>query len=157
TWIFASPAIGTAREAAIRNWHFDLVGTRSHSEIFGPEPNFLSESVHKHRRYSHPFRFIPTPSVKELDITFRPGIRIAYVTTIRNRTPRWSTGRWFHGIPFWGQNSTAERMYWYTDCRTPWVGCGFLLARQSEWPARPQFGISTSTRSAQGRIRRLPV
>ncbi|MQM05806.1 hypothetical protein Taro_038624 [Colocasia esculenta] len=32
-----------------------------------------------------PPQFIPTPSAKELGITFRPGIRIAYVTTIRNR------------------------------------------------------------------------
>ncbi|MQM14869.1 hypothetical protein Taro_047805 [Colocasia esculenta] len=41
--------------------------------------------VPEHRRYSHPLRFIPTPSAKELDITFRTGIGIAYVTTIRNR------------------------------------------------------------------------
>ncbi|MQL85894.1 hypothetical protein Taro_018418 [Colocasia esculenta] len=41
--------------------------------------------VHQHRRYSHPFRIILTPSAKELTITFRPGIRIAYVSTIRNR------------------------------------------------------------------------
>ncbi|MQM19525.1 hypothetical protein Taro_052533 [Colocasia esculenta] len=41
--------------------------------------------VHEHRRYSHPLRFIPTPSAKELGITFRLGIGIAYVTTIQNR------------------------------------------------------------------------
>ncbi|MQM15215.1 hypothetical protein Taro_048157 [Colocasia esculenta] len=41
--------------------------------------------VPEHRRYSHPLRFIPTPSAKELGRTFRTGIRIAYVTTIRNR------------------------------------------------------------------------
>ncbi|MQM22885.1 hypothetical protein Taro_055943 [Colocasia esculenta] len=41
--------------------------------------------VPEHRRYSHPLRFIPTPSAKELGITFRTSIRIAYVTTIRNR------------------------------------------------------------------------
>ncbi|MQM16769.1 hypothetical protein Taro_049730 [Colocasia esculenta] len=41
--------------------------------------------VPEHRRYSHPLRFIPTPSTKELGITFRTGIRIAYVTTIGNR------------------------------------------------------------------------
>ncbi|MQM19929.1 hypothetical protein Taro_052945, partial [Colocasia esculenta] len=46
---------------------------------------FRSIWEHDHRRYSHPLRFIPTPSVKELGITFRPGIRIVYVTTIRNR------------------------------------------------------------------------
>ncbi|MQL73845.1 hypothetical protein Taro_006228 [Colocasia esculenta] len=32
-----------------------------------------------------PSRFIPTPSAKELGITYRTGIGIAYVTTIRNR------------------------------------------------------------------------
>ncbi|MQM21029.1 hypothetical protein Taro_054061 [Colocasia esculenta] len=41
--------------------------------------------VPEHRRYSHPLQFIPTPSSKELGITFRTGIGIAYVTTIRNR------------------------------------------------------------------------
>ncbi|MQL91746.1 hypothetical protein Taro_024372 [Colocasia esculenta] len=41
--------------------------------------------VPEYRRYSHPLRFIPTPSAKELGITFRTGIGIAYVTTIRNR------------------------------------------------------------------------
>ncbi|MQM06098.1 hypothetical protein Taro_038916 [Colocasia esculenta] len=41
--------------------------------------------VPEHRRYSHPLRFIPTPLAKELGITFRTGIGIAYVTTIRNR------------------------------------------------------------------------
>ncbi|MQM17041.1 hypothetical protein Taro_050006 [Colocasia esculenta] len=32
-----------------------------------------------------PLPFIPTPSAKELARTFRPGIGISYVTTIRNR------------------------------------------------------------------------
>ncbi|MQL82368.1 hypothetical protein Taro_014853, partial [Colocasia esculenta] len=41
--------------------------------------------VPEHRRYSHPLWFIPTPSAKELGITFRTDIGIAYVTTIRNR------------------------------------------------------------------------
>ncbi|MQM00408.1 hypothetical protein Taro_033136 [Colocasia esculenta] len=41
--------------------------------------------VPQHRRYSHPLRFIPTPSAKELGITFLTGIRIAYVSTIQNR------------------------------------------------------------------------
>ncbi|MQL83524.1 hypothetical protein Taro_016015, partial [Colocasia esculenta] len=41
--------------------------------------------VPEHRLYSHPLRFILTPSAKELGITFRTGIRIVYVTTIRNR------------------------------------------------------------------------
>ena len=41
--------------------------------------------VPEHRRYSHPLRFIPTPSAKELGITFRTDIGIAYVTIIQNR------------------------------------------------------------------------
>ncbi|MQL78356.1 hypothetical protein Taro_010787 [Colocasia esculenta] len=41
--------------------------------------------VPEHRRYSHPLQFILTPSANELGITFRTGIGIAYVTTIRNR------------------------------------------------------------------------
>ncbi|MQM23095.1 hypothetical protein Taro_056156, partial [Colocasia esculenta] len=41
--------------------------------------------VPEHRRYSHPLRFVPTPSAKELGITFHTGIGIAYVITIRNR------------------------------------------------------------------------
>ncbi|MQM10606.1 hypothetical protein Taro_043501 [Colocasia esculenta] len=41
--------------------------------------------VPEHRRYSHPLQFIPTPSAKELGITFCTGIVIAYVTIIRNR------------------------------------------------------------------------
>ncbi|MQL98108.1 hypothetical protein Taro_030801 [Colocasia esculenta] len=39
----------------------------------------------EHRRYSHPLRFFPTSSAKELGITLRTGIKIAYVTTIRSR------------------------------------------------------------------------
>ncbi|MQL74879.1 hypothetical protein Taro_007251 [Colocasia esculenta] len=41
--------------------------------------------VHQHRRYSFPFRIILTPSAKELAITFHLGIRIAYVSAIRNQ------------------------------------------------------------------------
>ncbi|MQL84103.1 hypothetical protein Taro_016626 [Colocasia esculenta] len=41
--------------------------------------------VHEHRRYSHPLQFIPTPSAKELGISFRLGIGMANVTTIWNR------------------------------------------------------------------------
>ncbi|MQM21520.1 hypothetical protein Taro_054562 [Colocasia esculenta] len=41
--------------------------------------------VPEHHRYSHPLRFILTPSANELGITFRTGIGIANVTIIRNR------------------------------------------------------------------------
>ncbi|MQL99277.1 hypothetical protein Taro_031998, partial [Colocasia esculenta] len=175
--IIVRPAIGTAREAAIRNRHFDSIGTSSDSidyanrwrsphaeppshsdrkscsnrrEISSPGDKtsfrgrktiishseiailaddlpyskvFLQQRLHRlreslaeptrgaaqsrrsevvfnstsyllprswiwvpeHRRYSHPLWFIPTTSVKELGITFRTGIGIAYVITIRNR------------------------------------------------------------------------
>ncbi|MQL69198.1 hypothetical protein Taro_001506 [Colocasia esculenta] len=45
TRIFGRPAIGTAREAPIRNRHVDPVGTRSYSDISGPAPKFFSGSV----------------------------------------------------------------------------------------------------------------
>ncbi|MQM16680.1 hypothetical protein Taro_049637 [Colocasia esculenta] len=47
--------------------------------------NVSLDHVHQHHRYSHPFRIILTPSAKELAITFCPSIRIAYVSTLRNR------------------------------------------------------------------------
>ncbi|MQM23234.1 hypothetical protein Taro_056297, partial [Colocasia esculenta] len=56
--------------------------------VFNSTRDLLSRSwiwVPEHRQYSHPLRFIPTPSTKELGITFRTGIGIGYVTTIRNR------------------------------------------------------------------------
>ncbi|MQM00405.1 hypothetical protein Taro_033140 [Colocasia esculenta] len=56
--------------------------------MFNPTRDLLPRSwiwVPEHRRYSHPLRFIPTPSAKELGITFRMGIGNDYVTTIRNR------------------------------------------------------------------------
>ncbi|MQL94798.1 hypothetical protein Taro_027444, partial [Colocasia esculenta] len=45
TQIFFRWAIGTARKSPIRNRHFELVGTRSDLEIFGPAPKFLSKSM----------------------------------------------------------------------------------------------------------------
>ncbi|MQL99048.1 hypothetical protein Taro_031762 [Colocasia esculenta] len=87
---------------------------------------------------------IVTPFAKEMGITFRPAIGIAYVTTIRNRHSEtvdralvsWNSVR--------GRNYAAERRR-------------YLFARRSKPPARPQFRIGSSTRSAQGRIRRFPV
>ncbi|MQL69913.1 hypothetical protein Taro_002223 [Colocasia esculenta] len=74
----------------IRNRHSETVGKAlvSRNSVPGPksDPECVSWIwVPEHRRYSHPLRFIPTPSAKELSITFRTGIGIAYVTTIRNR------------------------------------------------------------------------
>ncbi|MQM23712.1 hypothetical protein Taro_056778 [Colocasia esculenta] len=67
------PTRGAAqRSEVVFNWTRDLL---PRSWIWVPE----------HRRYSHSLRFFTTPSAKELGITFRTGIRIAYVTTIRNR------------------------------------------------------------------------
>ncbi|MQM02251.1 hypothetical protein Taro_035017 [Colocasia esculenta] len=56
--------------------------------VFNSTRDLLPRSwiwVPEHHRYSHPLRFMPTPSAKELGITFRTGVGIAYVTTIRNR------------------------------------------------------------------------
>ncbi|MQM23210.1 hypothetical protein Taro_056273, partial [Colocasia esculenta] len=56
--------------------------------VFNSTRDLLPRSwiwVPEHRRYSHPLQFIPTPSAKEFGITFCTGIKIAYVTTIRNR------------------------------------------------------------------------
>ncbi|MQL98169.1 hypothetical protein Taro_030888 [Colocasia esculenta] len=75
TQIFIRPGVGTAREAPIQNRQFDPVSKRSHSEISGPAPKFLSGSAVA----------ASTPSAKELGITFRTGIAIAYATTIWNR------------------------------------------------------------------------
>ncbi|MQM15801.1 hypothetical protein Taro_048748 [Colocasia esculenta] len=50
TQTFVRPGIRIAREAPIRNPHFDPVGTRSHSVISGPAPKFLSRSVVAGRR-----------------------------------------------------------------------------------------------------------
>ncbi|MQL99399.1 hypothetical protein Taro_032121, partial [Colocasia esculenta] len=113
--------------------------------------------VHQYHRYSHPFRVILTPSGRELAISFCPGIRIAYVSTIRNRHSE-TVDRTLvlqNSVP--GRNSTADCVYYCTDCRTPWVGCGYFFAPRSEPTASPQFEIGTSTRSAQGRIRRFPI
>ncbi|MQM20955.1 hypothetical protein Taro_053985, partial [Colocasia esculenta] len=99
-----SPRVGTAREAPIQNRHFDprlprlrellaepsrgAVQSQRSEVVFNSMRDLLPRSwiwVPEHRRYSHPLQFIPTPSTKELGITFRTGIGIAYVTTIRNR------------------------------------------------------------------------
>ena len=113
--------------------------------------------VPEHRRYSHPLRFIPTPSAKELGITFRTGIGIAYVTTIWNRHSETVDKMLV------SRNSILGAKFHRGACvlvhRLPYppVGCGYLFARGSEPPARPQFRIGTSTRSVNGRIRRFPV
>ncbi|MQL82984.1 hypothetical protein Taro_015480 [Colocasia esculenta] len=103
----SSPGIGIAYVTTIRNRHSETVDKRlprlreslakprrgaaqsQRSEVvFNSTRDLLPRSwiwVAEHRRYSHPLRFIPTPSSKQLGITFRTGMGIAYVTTIRNR------------------------------------------------------------------------
>ncbi|MQL74602.1 hypothetical protein Taro_006972 [Colocasia esculenta] len=104
TGIFMRPGVGIERKAPILNRHFDPRLRRlreslaepthraSQSQrsdvVFNSTRDLLPRSwiwVPEHRRYSHPLRFIPTPSAKELGITFRTDIGIAYVTTIQNR------------------------------------------------------------------------
>ncbi|MQL84180.1 hypothetical protein Taro_016672 [Colocasia esculenta] len=94
-----------------------------------------------------PHQFIPTPLAKELDITFGPGIRIAYVTTIRNRQSE-TVGR-----ALVSRNSVMGPKFRPGPCvvvhRQPYplIGLGYLSAHGSEPPARPQFRIGTSTQS----------
>ncbi|MQM17450.1 hypothetical protein Taro_050422 [Colocasia esculenta] len=79
--------IGIAYVTTIWNRHSEMVDKALVSRNSVPGQKSPPERiwVPEHRRYSHPLRFIPTPSAKELGITFRTGIGIAYVTTIRNR------------------------------------------------------------------------
>ncbi|MQM21636.1 hypothetical protein Taro_054680, partial [Colocasia esculenta] len=90
---------------------------------------------------------------KELGITFRTGIEIAYVTTIRNRHSE-TVDR-----TLVSKNSVPGPKFLPGACvlvhRLPYppVGRGYLFARGSEPPARPQFRIGTSTRSRLPRLR----
>ena len=144
--------IGTARDAPIPNLHSDPVGPASDSEISGPAPGFRS------------LRAAPAPDAHgfrhafgKTAITFRPGIGIAYVTTIRNRHSETVDKALV------SQNSVPGPKFPPGACvlvhrlSYPSVGRGYLFARGSEPPARPQFRIGTSTRSVNGRIRRFPV
>ncbi|MQM23074.1 hypothetical protein Taro_056135 [Colocasia esculenta] len=113
--------------------------------------------VLEHRRYSHPLRFIPTPSAKELGITLRTGIGIAYVTTIRNRHSETVDRALVSRNSFPGPKFPPGACVLVHRLTYPPVGRGYLFARESELPARPQFRIGTSTRSVNGRIQRFPV
>ncbi|MQL99429.1 hypothetical protein Taro_032157 [Colocasia esculenta] len=91
--IVVRAAIEIAHEAPLQNRHFDSVGTMSDSEISGPAPKFLSQSViavqHSNSStgvrswaadaiaYGHPFA--------QTGITFRSVIEIAYKNPIQNR------------------------------------------------------------------------
>ncbi|MQL80155.1 hypothetical protein Taro_012609 [Colocasia esculenta] len=123
--------------------------------VFNSTRDLLPRSwiwVPEHRRYSHPLRFILTPSAKELGITFRTGIGSAYVTTIRNRHSETINRNSIPGPKFPpGACVLVHRLPY------PPIGCGYLFARGSKPPARPQFRIDTSTQSVNGRIRRFPV
>ncbi|MQM23650.1 hypothetical protein Taro_056717, partial [Colocasia esculenta] len=102
--------IGITYKTPIRNRHAEALDVllspqpiRCH---FGDEkPSFRTPKlswiwVPEHRRYCHLIRFIPTSSAKELGITFRSCIGIAYVTTIRNwhseTVDRAPVGKWSH-------------------------------------------------------------
>ncbi|MQL78355.1 hypothetical protein Taro_010786 [Colocasia esculenta] len=74
--------------------------------------------VPEHRRYSHPLRFILTPSTKELGIIFRTGIEISYVTIIRNRHSETVDKALLSRNSVPGPKFPPERVYYYTDCRT---------------------------------------
>ncbi|MQM21847.1 hypothetical protein Taro_054892 [Colocasia esculenta] len=113
--------------------------------------------VPEHRRYSHPLRFIPTPSAKELGITFRTGVGIAYVTTIRNRHSETVDSALVSRNSIPGTKFPPGACVLVHRLPIPPVRRGYLFARGSEPPARPQFRIGTSTRSVNGRIWRFSV
>ncbi|MQM20159.1 hypothetical protein Taro_053173 [Colocasia esculenta] len=108
--------------------------------------------VPEHRRYSHPLRFIPTPSAKELGITFRTGIEIAYVTTIRNQHSETVDTALVSRNSVLGPKFPPRACVLVHRLPYPPVGRGYLFARGSEPPASPQFRIGTLTRSVNGRI-----
>ncbi|MQL82904.1 hypothetical protein Taro_015387 [Colocasia esculenta] len=91
--------------------------------IFNSMRDLLPRSwiwVPEHRRYSHPLQFIPTPSAKALGITFRTGIGITYVTTIRNWHSETVDRMQVLRNSVMGPKFTSEHVYQYTDCRTLW-------------------------------------
>ncbi|MQL85907.1 hypothetical protein Taro_018439 [Colocasia esculenta] len=135
---------------AERNRHFDPVGSRSHSEIYGPAPKFHSGSVVAGCRcdaYKHPFA--------QTGITFRSSTisrfpRFSGISTSLDCANRW-----------WDSHMESachgDRKLCSSQHENSSPGRKFSFARRSEPPARPQFGIGTSTRSAEGRIWRFPL
>ncbi|MQM12527.1 hypothetical protein Taro_045443, partial [Colocasia esculenta] len=128
--------------------------------VFNSTRDLLPRSwiwVPEHRRYSHPLRFILTRSEKELNITFRTGIGITFVTKIRNRHSE-SVDRELVLRNFVrGPKSPPGACVLVHRLPYPPVGRRNLFAWWSEPPARPQLRIGTSTQSVNGRIRRFPV
>ncbi|MQL72889.1 hypothetical protein Taro_005261 [Colocasia esculenta] len=119
TRIFIRPRFRTAREAPILNRHCDPVGKRSHSEISGPAPKFLSGSAVAGcrcdrirtplRSNGHNFSLGYRNRLK--DTNSESALRGARRPLIASDDKTRSTGRWFHGIPFRGKNSPPERVY----------------------------------------------
>ncbi|MQL97887.1 hypothetical protein Taro_030583, partial [Colocasia esculenta] len=108
--------------------------------VFNSTRDLLPRSwiwVPEHRRYSHPLRFIPTPSAKELGITFRTGIEIAYVTTIRNRHSETIDRALVSRNSVSGQKFPPGACVLVHRLPYPPVGRGYLFAQGSEPPARP--------------------
>ncbi|MQL74761.1 hypothetical protein Taro_007136 [Colocasia esculenta] len=94
---------------------------------------------------------------KELDITFRLGIGIPYVTTIRNRHSEMVDTALVLRNSVQGPKFRPRACVIVHRQSYPSIRRGYLSARKSEPPARPQFGIRTLTRSVKGRIPRFPV
>ncbi|MQL76732.1 hypothetical protein Taro_009126 [Colocasia esculenta] len=121
--------------------------------VFNSTRDLLPRSwiwVPEHRRYSHPLRFIPTPSAKELGLTFCTGIGITFVTTIRNRHSEMVDKALVlrNFVP--GPKIPPGACVLVHRLPYPPIGRGYLFDRGSEPPARPQFRIGTSTRSVNG-------
>ncbi|MQM22556.1 hypothetical protein Taro_055609, partial [Colocasia esculenta] len=111
---------------------------------------------HRDRMSCSTRREISSPA-KELGITFRTGIGIAYVTTIRNRHSETVESALVSRNSVSGPKFPPGACVLVHRLQYPPVGRGYLFARGSEPPARPQFRVGTSTRSVNGRIWRFPV
>ncbi|MQL88263.1 hypothetical protein Taro_020815 [Colocasia esculenta] len=72
---------------------------------------------HSDRKSCSTRREISSPA-KELGITFRTGIGIAYVTTIRNRHSETVDRALVSWNSVLGPKFPPKRVYYYTDCRT---------------------------------------
>ncbi|MQM21848.1 hypothetical protein Taro_054893 [Colocasia esculenta] len=107
---------------------------------------------HSDRKSCSTRREISSPA-KELGITFRMVVGIAYVTTIRNRHSETDNSALVSRNSVLGPKFPPGACVLVHRLQVPPVGREYLFARGSEPPARPQFRISTSTRSVNGRIR----
>ncbi|MQL78233.1 hypothetical protein Taro_010623 [Colocasia esculenta] len=164
--IFIRPGVGTAREAPIQNRHFDpVVATPSIMRIAGGahtqsrlvtaiggrvQLDMRSPPQSPPPVYSHPFS-------ERIGHNFPHGRRNRLCD--HNSESALRDGR--HGAGFaefrFGAKIPPGACVLVHRLPYPPVGRGYLFARCSEPPARPQIRIGTSTRSVKGHVQRFPV